>query len=486
MNPLHAIDFYKSGHIYQYPEGTEKVYSNFTPRSNKLSNIPKEEIVFFGLQYFMKWFLLEEFSKGFFELDRNEAISTYKRRMDNALGKDSVGTEHISALHELGYLPLLIKALPEGTKVPMGVPVLTIENTLPEFYWLTNYLESILSVTLWKAITSATTANAYKELIMSYAKETGGNEGFVQWQGHDFSFRGMSSFQDATLSGAAHLLSFTGTDTVASIDLLEDYYGANSDKELIGGSVPATEHSVMCMGGKESEIETFRRLINDVYPSGVVSIVSDTWDFWNVISVTIPELKDEILARDGKVVIRPDSGDPVKIICGDDDSLAHYTRKGAVECLWDIFGGTVNDKGFKTLDSHIGVIYGDSITLERAKAILEGLKAKGFASDNIVFGIGSFTYQYVTRDTWGFAVKSTYGIINGEEVEIFKKPATDSGSKNSAKGLLSVIKENGKLVLHQSGDRQEDTLLLRVFENGLLFNDQTLSEIRERLANAEA
>lgn len=479
-NPILAIDGYKAGHIYQYPENTELVYSNLTPRSSKLANVPTDKIVFFGLQYFVKWFLIEEFGKNFFEKPRDEIVSGYKRRMDKYLGKDAVGTEHIAALHDLGYLPILIRALPEGTQVPMGVPVLTIENTHPDFFWLTNYLETILSASLWKATTTATTALAYRNLLERYAKLTGGNIDFVKWQAHDFSFRGLSCLQDAELTGAAHLTSFYGTDTIPAIDFLEKYYNADVDQQVVAGSVPATEHSVMCMGGKETEIETFRRLINDVYPAGIVSIVSDTWDFWKVVTEHVAALKEEILARDGKLVIRPDSGDPVKIICGDPEAEeGSPARKGAVECLWEVFGGTTNEKGFRTLDSHIGLIYGDSITFDRAEQILKGLAFKGLASDNIVFGIGSYTYNYVTRDTWGFAVKSTFGVINGEEVEIFKAPKTDSGSKFSAKGLLSVIRDRkGELQLVQ-GQQLSTCLLELVFIDGVLMRGQTLEGIRK-------
>lgn len=481
-NPILAIDGYKAGHIYQYPEGTELVYSNLTPRSNKLSNVPGDKVVFFGLQHFIKSFLEEEFAINFFSKPRNEILAQYKRRMDKYLGKDAVGTDHIASLHDLGYLPIRIKALPEGTLVPMGVPVLTIVNTRPEFFWLTNYLETILSASLWKATTAATTAFAYRQLLEDFAEQTGGNKDFVSWQAHDFSFRGLSGLEDAELTGAAHLTSFYGTDTIPAIDLLEDYYNANVDNELVAGSVPATEHSVMCMGGKETEIQTFRRLITDVYPHGIVSIVSDTWDFWKVVTEHVQTLKSEILARDGKLVIRPDSGNPADIICGDPAAeQGTPAHKGAVECLWEVFGGTTNEKGFRTLDSHIGLIYGDSITYERAENILHRLAQKGFASDNIVFGVGSFTYQYVTRDTWGFAVKSTYGVINGEEVEIFKAPKTDSGSKHSAKGLLSVVSnEDGELVLVQ-GEELASCLMRVVFEDGALLVDDSLEAIRQRL-----
>ncbi len=528
INPLHAIDFYKSDHRRQYPVGTTMVYSNFTPRSNKLSNLPdnNDQIIFFGLQYFIKEFLHGIWDEGFFHRPKDEVVKEYKRRMDTSLGKGMIPVDHIEALHDLGYLPIEIRALPEGSLVSMKVPCLTIHNTKPEFFWLVNYLESVMSAYLWKPCVSATTARWYKKTLEKYADETGGARDFVPFQGHDFSFRGMSGVQDAAVSGAGHLLSFVGTDTVASIDFMEEFYEADAEKELIGCSVPATEHSVMCMGGKQDEIETFRRLITETYPNGIVSIVSDTWDFWNVVTEYVKELELVIRGREGKVVIRPDSGDPVKIICGtayklsdaveidqahlakitiagfrffehrgnyfkingrdrDDDGLFTVQEreptpemKGAVQCLWDIFGGTLNEKGFKELDSHIGLIYGDSITPTRAIAILNGLRAKGFASTNIVFGIGSFTYQYATRDTYGFAVKATYGVVNGEGRIIFKDPITDNGIKKSARGLLAV--RDGELHDEQvSLDVKSD--LKTVYKNGRLLITHSLSEIRKRV-----
>jgi nicotinamide phosphoribosyltransferase len=290
------------------------------------------------------------------------------------------------------------------------------------------------------------------------------------------------------MSGAGHLLSFTGTDSIPAIDFLEMYYNADSDKELIGGSVPATEHSVMCMGEKESEIKTFRRLITELYPNGIVSIVSDTWDFWKVMTEYLPTLKNEILARNGRVVIRPDSGDPVKIVCGDEETspsfLTEAQVKGAYELLWDTFGGTINSKGYKILDPHVGLIYGDSITFERQEKILKKLEAKGFAFSNGVLGIGSFTYEYVTRDTYGFAMKATWGQVNGVAKDIFKNPKTDSGFKKSAKGLLMVYADgNGVLRLKDQCTREEEKmgLLEVVFEDGRLLKDYSLAEIRSRV-----
>ena len=485
INPLTAIDFYKADHRRQYPEGTTEVYSNFTARSSRLANVMRnnfdDKIVFFGLQYFMKHFLVDSWDKDFFSQSKSYILHNYKHRMDTSLGKDAIDIKHIAALHDLGYLPLKIKALPEGSRVPIGVPVLTVVNTHPDFFWLTNYIETIISAYLWKPITSATIALEYKKILQNYAKETGADESFIDYQAHDFSFRGMSSLQDAALSGAAHLTSFYGTDTIPAIDLLEYYYNASACREMIGCSVPATEHSVMCMGTQDGELETFKRLINDLYPAGVISIVSDTWDFWRVITEYVVALKDDILSRKGKVVIRPDSGNPVKIICGDRDSPEGTPEyKGAVQCLWEVFGGTKTKKGYKTLDQHIGLIYGDSITLQRAEEILLRLSAQGFASDNIVFGIGSYTYQYATRDNFGFAMKATSGIVNGERRDIFKNPKTDDGTKKSAKGLLRVESKDDTFVLYdqQSVEEEKKGILEVKFLDSEIVNQTSLAKIR--------
>ncbi len=485
-NPLHHIDFYKADHRRQYPEGTTLVYSNLTPRSSRIAGV--DEVVFFGLQYFIKEYLIRQWDEQFFAQPKERILAQYQRRMDTSLGPNNIGTAHIAALHDLGYLPLEIKALPEGSNVPLRVPMLTIRNTKPEFFWLTNYLETVLSNVLWKPCTSATTALRYRKVFDQYADETVGYRDFVQWQGHDFSMRGMSGMEDACLSAAGHLLSFTGTDTIPAIDFLEEYYGADADEELIGGSVAATEHSVMCMGTMNGEISTFRRLIEEVYPSGIVSIVSDTWDFWRVVTEFLPTLKKQILNRDGKVVIRPDSGDPVKIICGDPDApIDSPEQKGAIECLWEIFGGSITPIGYRLLDPHIGLIYGDSITPERQVAILKGLKDKGFASFNVVLGIGSFTYEYVTRDTFGFAMKATYGEVNGQGRNIFKDPKTDNGAKKSAKGLLKVeMRESGyELVDGVSWDEERQGALEVVYRDGELLREEELRQIRERMSVGE-
>lgn len=496
MNPLLLVDYYKTEHHKMMPEGTTKIYSNFTPRKSRLKGV--NSVVFFGLQHFILTYLIKLFNEEFFSyIGKKSVIIDYQRHIN-------VDTTHIEKLWNLGYLPIEIKAFEEGSLVPIGVPCFTITNTHPDFAWLTNYLETLISTMMWQPITSATIANEYRKLLDRYAIETTGNNEGVQWQAHDFSMRGMSSIESAITSGMGHLTSFTGTDVVPAIYQLEESYFAEG---LIGASVPATEHSVMCMGTKGDEIGTFKRLL-DKYPSGILSVVSDTWDLWKVCTEYIVELKEQILARDGKLVIRPDSGDPVDIICGDYSRWAYEPELGedipdikpyelgVVELLWNVFGGTINSKGYKVLDSHIGAIYGDSITLDRAKEICKRLKAKGFASTNIVFGVGSYTYQYNTRDTFGFAMKATYGEINGVGQEIFKNPITDDGTKKSAKGLLQVFNNRsdtqGNIQLFDGNDtptlndqctweQERGGLLTTVFKDGKLVRSTTLEEIRNRV-----
>jgi nicotinamide phosphoribosyltransferase len=481
MNPLLLTDGYKVDHRRQYPSGTTLVYSNWTPRKSRIEGV--NEVVLFGLQYFIKKYILEDFETWFFKQPKEKVVAEYSRRINNYLGENQVGIKHIEDLHDLGYIPMVFKSLPEGVSVPVRVPMFTMYNTLPEFFWLTNYFETLISAVVWMPCTSATIAKQYRKVLDKFADETSTIPEFVDWQGHDFSMRGMAGIEAGLISAAGHLLSFCGTDTIPAIDLLEKYYGADSDAELIGGSVAATEHSVMSMGTIEDEIGTFRRLICDVYPKGIVSIVSDTWDLWKVLTEYLPALKSEVLGREGKVVIRPDSGDPVDIICGNKNGKNEAEKKGVIELLWETFGGQTNSKGYKELDAHIGAIYGDSITIERATQICERLKAKGFASTNVVLGIGSYTYQYNTRDTFGFAMKATYGEVNGIGREIFKDPVTDDGTKKSAKGLMKIEREDGnyKLIDQSTWEQEAEGELKEVFRDGKLLIDQSLAEIRKRI-----
>jgi nicotinamide phosphoribosyltransferase len=446
------------------------------------------KIVVAGIQGTIAWMLRDLWKETFFSQPKARVLERYKRRMDASLGKGAVGVEHLAALHDLGYLPIRIKALPEGSRVDMRVPFLTIENTLPEFYWVTNYIESALSAELWKGINNATIAFEFRRLLDKFALLTGTEGSFVDFQAHDFSLRGVSGVHDSAAHGIGHLYCFKGTDNVPAIDFLEDYY--DTEGEFIAGGVPATEHSVMCTGGKDTEIETYRRLISEVYPSGIVSIVSDTWDYWNVLTNIASRLKGEILNREpdalglAKVVFRPDSGDPEKILCGDPEApVGSPAFKGSLQLLWDIFEGSVNKEGFRQLNPRVGLIYGDSITLERAQSILLKMAEQGWASGNVVFGVGSFTYQYHTRDTFGIAMKTTWAQINGESIEVMKDPVTDSGVKRSAKGLLKVDKEGERFILRESQTREEEQqgLLKVVFENGKVSGGLSLESIRSNL-----
>jgi len=531
MNPLLLTDGYKTGHHQQYPKGTTLVYSNFTPRSNKYAPKGCDKVVSFGQQMVMQQ-IHEAFQNEFFGKPKDVVCGEMKRELSMYLNTD-YDVSHFESLHDLGYLPIIVKAIEEGTLVPIKVPVLTIYNTHPDFYWVTNYLETILSNLLWKPMTSATIAHQYRKVLTKWQEKTDAEKGwFIDWQGHDFSMRGMDSVEAVISSGVAHLTSFMGSDSLPAIYGARKYYGA---KGPICGSVNATEHSVMCAGGKEDEVGTFRRLL-DTYPTGILSVVSDTWDLWKVCTEHVVTLKEEIMARDGKLVIRPDSGDPVDILCGlnvmteeefmkfvyssdydyntdgigvlkdgkvyepevttwpdgstefagadiDSKPFTIPEQKGVIELLWDVFGGTINEQGYKVLDPHIGAIYGDSITIDRANEICARLEAKGFASTNVVLGIGSFTYQYNTRDTFGFAMKATYVEVNGEAREIFKDPITDDGTKKSATGLLSVHNHDGEYVLidHCTWEGERIGSLQTIYKDGYFENVTTLTKIRENL-----
>ena len=503
MNSALLTDGYKLDHRRQYPDGTEYVYSNWTPRSNHY--LPEADgAVVFGIQYMLERIFIEDFNKNFFNIPKEEAVRTFKRRIDTFLGKgNEVGTGHIAALHDLGYLPVRVKSLPEGTVCPIGCPMLTIINTKPEFFWVTNFLETVMSCELWLPMTSATVAHLYKKELKRHAEKTGFVD--IDFLCHDFSMRGMAGVEASILSGMGHLVSFCGSETIPAIEAVEKYYFSDAEREIIAGTIPATEHSVMCAGGMEDEYKTFERLITEVYPSGFVSIVSDTWDFWKVITEYLPRLKDSIMNRNGRLVIRPDSGDPVKIIAGYTaeevrsyyegfgmepitEILPEYEIKGAYECLLDLFGYTVSEKGYKVLDIHIGMIYGDSITLERQKEIYRRLEAKGICASNLVLGVGSYTYQYKTRDCLGFAMKATWCQINGEGKEIFKHPKTDDGTKNSLKGLIMVDKDgNGRYVARDRASKEMESggCLETVFEDGIMKKTFSFEEVRNNLKKYE-
>lgn len=482
--PVLKIDGYKLGHRSEYPDLTQFVFDTWTGRSSRIAD--QTFMVWIGLQMAIHNLLVDDFNENFFARDVDEVCRIYERRINAYLGPNTVGSDHIRALHNLGYLPLEIKALPEGTHVPMRVPSMTLENTVPEFFWLPNYCETMLSNLLWLASTSATTAWQLRDQLDRAAVATGSPAEFVGFQAHDFSFRGMAGIDAAVQSGIGHLLFFEGTDTVPAIEAVEYFYGDGlAEDYLIGASVNATEHSVMSAGtALMGEFETFRRLITKIHPEGIVSIVSDTFNLWDVLTDFMPKLADVITQRNGKVVIRPDSGDPVLIICGDSAAPAGSPEhKGVVQLLWETFGGTVTSTGHKLLDEHVGVIYGDSITRERMNAIITNLYRKGFASANMVFGIGSYTYQYVTRDVYGHAMKATSIVVDDVQYDIFKDPITDDGVKKSAKGRIAVLKDpHGHLTLVDQCTPEQEAMseLKTVWKDGQWVRRENFQTIRER------
>ena len=603
INSLYYTDAYKTGHMKMLAPGTTKLYGTWIPRS--LKHAPKgiDKIVSFGQQLVWKW-IHDEFEENFFYTEKrknleNPNLSTFQKVLNMGellelknkalsfskdmllyLGMDFNG-EHFEKLWDLGYLPIKVKALPEGIETNPNIPHMTFVNTVDGFAWLTLYLETIVSSLAWKPSTSATIARLYRKQAEEWVKKTDpDNLLLVDYMCHDFSARGLNP-HDMVSSGLGHATSFRGSDTLSVIPAARYFYNESEDEVCIN-SVNASEHSV-----STTKIFTVgeQQMISDwlkIFPKGILSVVSDTFDLWKLITEYLPNLKEEILARDGKLVIRPDSGDPVDIICGtatkgwsdiskhfpegeilpeyfwdylEEDSqedVAHgesgpsqytgkyiingkyyeatvsnlsYNRydkqyyyldmwekpeisfkeiiptsemKGVVELLWDIFGGTTNEQGYKVLDPHIGAIYGDSITLERANEICKRLEAKGFASTNVVLGIGSFTYQYNTRDTFGFAMKATYVekyeripgvdfIPTTRGYEIFKDPITDDGVKKSAKGLVSVIANplDGSPTLvdqctWETVNSEENLLKIR-YKDGKFFNTTTLTDIKNKL-----
>ena len=491
QSPFQLADAYKLSHWKQYPKGTVRVYDNFTPRKYRGG---EGFFVWFGLQPFLQ--IMSAVFNDFFRQNEENAVQEFSIFYKSFFGTDDQDAyDKVRALHRLQYLPLHIKALPEGSVVPHGTPCATIVNTHDDFFWLTGFIETWMSAEVWGMCTSATTATMFRSLSTYYNNLTSDNAWFVDFQNHDFSPRGMFGIAAAAKSGAGHLASGSkGTDALMAIPYVQHHYGRS--KDLLGTSVPATEHSVQeaFLGEDENtEVSDEAYLLNtlETYPKGIVSMVSDGYDFWRMIVTILPKCKEQIMARDGKLVIRPDSSPktPFEIICGDKEAPEGTPEHlGLIQCLWNIFGGEINSKGYKVLDSHIGAIYGEAITFPMAQKIYATLTAMGFCTDNIVFGIGSYTYQCVTRDTHSIAIKCTaVATRNGGDIvwkSVFKDPKTDRSSKKSSKGLLAVVKENGKYILLQdvTPEVENTGLLTTRFKDGRLEGYTTFDQVRERVA----
>lgn len=561
LNPLYETDGYKIGHKPMLAPGVTKLYGTWIPR--KLNYLPKSitKILSIGQQFVVRS-LHSSFQENFFDKPI-EVAEQFIDDMSRYLGVEYDG-KHIKELHKLGYLPIKIKALPEGIATDPNIPHMTFVNTIDGYAWLTLFLETHISKLAWRIATAATVAQEYKKVCLEWVTKTDPNNlWLVDWMCHDFHSRGGST-SDSISVGLAHAFSFKGSDTLNTIEAARYYY---DEKEVCVGSVNASEHSVTCTGifyykdllesGKlNEEIVSYynwnlpcdgdiknpdylaiAEMLNlrdwlKKFPTGILSVVSDTFNLWKLITYILPRLKDEILARDGKLVIRPDSGDPVDIICGhgvakrvvkkgeqsilskgedfiflhetpekiytktdNKDSYKEYEfkpeHKGVIELLWDTFGGTINEQGYKVLDPHIGAIYGDSINLERQEQIYERLAVKGFAATNIVLGIGS--YQYIgslTRDSVGYAAKGSHfetkdTLGNIKLYNIYKDPITDDGTKRSLRGMLAVHKLKDEIVVQQECTPEEERqgLLRVIYQNGKFYNQVTLSQIRERLNN---
>jgi nicotinamide phosphoribosyltransferase len=461
-NILTLTDSYKTSHWKQYPKGTSKVYSYLESRGGKFNNT-----MFYGLQYFIKQYLSGQ-------VVTEEKIQRAKKFWDAHLGPNhfnEAGWRHILDKHN-GHLPVRIKAVPEGTVVKTGNVLVTVENTDPEVPWLTNFLESIL-LQVWYPTTVGTLSREVKKNLINYLKKTTSYNaeeisGVVVFMLHDFGFRGVSSVESSGLGGSSHIINFMGTDTVSAILFAQEFY--NTENPL-AFSIPASEHSTMTSWGEPFEVKAMENML-DSYPTGLVACVSDSFDiiracrdYWGTA------LRDKILSRDGRLVIRPDSGDPVQ------------TLKQIFHILWDKFGGTTNDKGFKVLDPHVRVIQGDGVNFESISDICDMMIEEGFSIENIAFGMGGALLQKVDRDTQKFAFKCSSITINGEEAEVRKNPIeiNEKGErvksfKKSKAGRLKLV--NGQTVEH-SHDEDGDELV-EVFLNGKVMKEWTFEEVRER------
>ena len=566
LNPfLYWTDSYKISHITFEADGVENIYSNATARFCKymkelLGEHYDDTFVVFGIQWMMIRFHLMA-KNGFFGRDKGEVMDEMRDVLTPYIGQEKF--KHFEDLHDLQYVPLLVKSIDEGSVMPIGMPFYTCENTIKEFEWLANFLESGMSTDTWKQMTVATIAYAFRKISNKFAMETQGNLDGVDFQNHDFHTRGASGFESGAVAGVAFTLSSLGTDNLPSLWASRNFYfSRNTKSRQFQASVPAGEHSVTTLGilteqrraearGEEIDLSEAEKrytkwIMNKQFPTGIVSFVADSFDYWNFITEVVPSLHDDIMARDGKFVVRGDSGNPVHIIAGyrifdassnpkllgmsisqillnthiwwksdievvkvndqyykilDDNGRLTYQdvaiteaeAKGTIQALWDIFGGEVNNLGYKHLDSHIGMIYGDGITVHRSVEILTRLRDKGFASTNVVFGVGSYSLNMLSRDHLGMAIKATNAIVDIEGVltdtPIYKEPKTDM-SKKSDRGYLVVLKDDeGKYTKKGMQSRKamlEIGELTTLYMNGQFHKFTDLGKVQDRLEALKA
>lgn len=477
INSMLLIDFYKATHDMQLPKGIDKSVSYFTPRMSRVDIW--NDVVMFGIQGFCKNYLIEYFNDNFFNLPYKKAVGEYERILNASLGSGAFCSDKIKKLHELGYLPIEIISLPEGTLVPMHVPMFGITNTHKDFAWLPQALESLISAEVWHPMISATVGNTYRNIVNKYYDISVDNNIAKSRALGDFSFRGQECLQSAIKSSAGWALSFLNSATVPAIPYIEKVYNCDCTKDDILYGAVSTEHSIMCSNYAVDgdEITLLRKLLTEIYPNTSFSAVLDSYDYWNVVENILPQLKSEIMNHNGTLLIRGDSGDCVEIV----------TR--TVFKLWDMFGGTINSKGYKVLDSHVRAIYGDSITIQRCEEIYKILIDNGFACNNVVLGVGSFSMQCIeeygelkpfTRDTFSSCIKATYCEINGMSTLIFKNPK-DGGFKKSQKGCCRVYSKNDTLCFEDGltwKESHNNNLLQTIFKDGEMIKEQTLNDVR--------
>ena len=499
--PLHAYkflpllcDFYKTSHDRQYNKNVNKIYASFIPRMTRFKSI--DHVVVFGLQGFIIEHLVKDFRDHFFNLSKEEfdhLMHAFEKQILNSTNdKPYINTQKFRELYELGYLPITINALPEGSIVPMKTPVFEVISE-GKFNWVGNFLETYMSTELWYPMTIATIALEYRKLVHEFLLKTSDfnpkkDNSLYRMNISEFGSRGNTSFESGVIASAAWSTCGNKSSNVAVESYLKEFY--NLDEPIYG--MISTEHSVMCSNAAidGNEKDFIKKLLTELYPTGNLSIVMDSYDYFNVLNKIIPMYKDFITQRDGTLYCRPDSGDPV------DNTIK------SVQILWRIFGGTTNSKGYKVLDPHIRVMYGDSITIQRARKIFSILEKLKFDITNVSLGAGSFSMLCLeedgmlkpfTRDSFGFALKTTlvtYMDKDGKEknVYVFKDPKSDTDHfKKSYRGRILVTKNaKGEYKVSDKHGYQEDFSkceLKPVFKNGQILNFTTLNEIRERLTN---
>lgn len=446
-NIILNTDSYKYSQYAQYPKGTEFVYSYIESRGGEY-----DSTLFFGAQAFVKEYLMKPVTMA--DIDEAEPVVT-------AHGEPFYreGWKYIVDVYN-GYLPVIIKAAPEGLVLPVGSVLLTIENTDPKCYWLTSFLETALLRAVWYPTTVATNSYRCKQLILSHLEDTG-DVSSIDFKLHDFGARGVSSLESAGLGGSAHLINFLGTDTVTGLLYARKYYNA----DMAGFSIPAMEHSTVTSWGRENEVEAYRNMLRTYgKPGALLACVSDSYDIYEACKMWGTELKQEVLDSGATVVIRPDSGDPATVVLK------------CVQILDEYFGSEQNEKGYYVLNN-VRIMQGDGINLESINDILETLAADGYSADNVAFGMGGGLLQHVNRDTFKFAMKCSAARINNEWVDVFKDPITDSG-KRSKKGRVTLFQDKNGNYFSDREDAEGREVLQPIYLDGALLRDMTFEEVR--------